>query len=585
MLSRTRLAALSLALAVLLVCAGCASGGSASPTVSETATQNPNQATQEPVTPAPTSAELTQIDLLNGDYVDVGHVTGWYGQLLAQNGIELNIVAAPADVMNAYLASGDLGDVVCFANWDQVSNAIGGGMLINLDDYSDQMPNAFSLTPYALQYVRDQHSNETGALYVLPSGSGPEVYTFSPDVFGLSIRWDIFSKLENKPKTEKLEDLIPLFLAMQKAYPETEDGLKTYAFPLFSDWDEGIRFSPANIVFSMLGYTDSTMRYFITINSVNGTIGNIFEDNGIYYRALKFLYELNQAGLMDPDSATQKWDTAMSKLGSGVYFASGWGSYTSYFDTAARKTEGVGFMLYDFDEEVVCGMGPCTVGVTKCQFGISSKTQNLDACLKFLDLRADTEFQFLKANGPEGWYWEVGQDGTAVHTQRYFDSKKSGEWKLEDGTDFKDPWIALQTTSSYLVEKYGQRIKGSAWPDNVAYNNNNKLVADWQSYYGKSTPMELLNSENKYVNRSEAYVSFMPTMPDDIAAIRSAVGDLYVTASWKIIYAKDDATFQSLWDKMVKDAEALGASQVIEWATEQVNAGTEMLNQYKASSN
>lgn len=585
MLSRTRLTALLLALVLLLVCGGCASDGTTNPTANGTATQKADNATQAPSTPAPASTELTQIDLLNGDYIDVGLMTGWYGQLLAQNGIELNIVAAPADVMNAYLASGDLGDVVCFASWDQVSNAIGGNMLIDLDQYSDKMPNAFSLTPYALQYVRDEHSEGTGALYVLPSGSGPEVCTFSPD-YGLSIRWDIFNMLENKPQTNTLEDLIPLFLAMQEAYPETEDGLKTYAFPIFSDWDEGIRFSPANIVFTIMGYTDNTMRYFITVNSFDGAIGNIFEDDGIYYRSLKFLYSLNQAGLLDPDSATQKWETAMSKLGNGVYFASGWGSYTSsYFDTAEKKAQGIGFMLYDFEEQKVCGAGPCTVGVNKCQFGISAKTQNLEACLKFLDLRADTEFQFLKANGPEGWYWEVGQDGTAVHTQRYFDSKKSGEWKLEDGTEFKDPWIALQTTSSYLVEKYGQRIKGSAWPDNVAYNNDNELVANWQSYYGKDTPIELLNSKNKYVNRSEAYVSFMPSMPDDISAIRSAVGDLYVNASWKMIYAKDEATFQSLWDKMVQEAYALGASQVIEWATEQVEAGTEMLDKYTASSN
>ena len=41
--------------------------------------------------------------------------------------------------------------------------------------------------------------------------------------------------------------------------------------------------------------------------------------------------------------------------------------------------------------------------------------------------------------------------------------------------------------------------------------------------------------------------------------------DVVVAGSWNCVYAEDEAEFEAIWDKMVEDAMALGAEDVINW--------------------
>lgn len=118
------------------------------------------------------------------------------------------------------------------------------------------------------------------------------------------------------------------------------------------------------------------------------------------------------------------------------------------------------------------------------------------------------------------------------------------------------------------------------WDEVIEYNHENTLDKNWSEYYdGALSPVSVLKENDAYVNRSEAFFA-LPAMPDDINAIRTSVGDKYVTMSWKIIYAKDEAEFEELWKQMVDECYALGAQQVIDWATENVEANVELLEKY-----
>ena len=72
--------------------------------------------------------------------VSSGLVGGFKGEYFASRGFNLDIWAYSDEKTNAILASGDLPDVM-FIPEQSLDIMVQGGMLLNLDDYLDQMPH------------------------------------------------------------------------------------------------------------------------------------------------------------------------------------------------------------------------------------------------------------------------------------------------------------------------------------------------------------------------------------------------------------------------------------------------------------
>lgn len=49
-------------------------------------------------------------------------------------------------------------------------------MLVNLDEHLDKLPNVTANVPEAIEYTRDNRSNGTGNLYVIPSSIGDSYF-------------------------------------------------------------------------------------------------------------------------------------------------------------------------------------------------------------------------------------------------------------------------------------------------------------------------------------------------------------------------------------------------------------------------
>jgi hypothetical protein len=61
--------------------------------------------------------------------------------------------------------------------------------------------------------------------------------------------------------------------------------------------------------------------------------------------------------------------------------------------------------------------------------------------------------------------------------------------------------------------------------------------------------------------------------PDDTQLLTIAsLKDVVVPACWKMVYAKDEAEFEAIWDAMVKDAETMGAKDIYDWYTKAYHA-------------
>ncbi|MDR1440559.1 MAG: hypothetical protein LBJ10_11370 [Clostridiales bacterium] len=54
------------------------------------------------------------------------------------------------------------------------------------------------------------------------------------------------------------------------------------------------------------------------------SLSSRYADGSLLHRILKFMFECNQAGVLDPDSPTQTWETFDAKARNGSVFMLYW---------------------------------------------------------------------------------------------------------------------------------------------------------------------------------------------------------------------------------------------------------------------
>lgn len=154
------------------------------------------------------------------------------------------------------------------------------------------------------------------------------------------VRWDSY-KAAGYPQVKTLDDWIPVMKEMQKNTPKSDSGKKTYAISLFKDWDGNMMVNVKNIA-SLYGYNEIG---FVLSKADGSDIQDITSDDGMYIKALRFLFKANQAGLVDPESTTQNYDILSNKYRDGQVLTSLWSFQgSSLYNTAEHKKKGKGYM-------------------------------------------------------------------------------------------------------------------------------------------------------------------------------------------------------------------------------------------------
>lgn len=566
---------------LVFVFAGCAKQGSESAGQEEagkqTASAQPEESKAEETSGQAESSEPEEVVSLDFFVPNVsisGPITGWMGDYLRENGLEINVINGGTEKTQAYLAGGELPDVVCFMSWDEVQKAIEGNMLVNLDEHLDQLPNVTANLGKALDYSRDARSNGTNNLYAIPASVGTIYYTVNPGVYAFNIRWDLYEKI-GCPKAEKLEDLIPIFKQMQEIYPETEDGSKTYALNMFSDWAGS--FSMMDHVYASMGYQNAS-RYFVEVDD-QFNAKSIFEDDSMYLRALKFFYQLNQEGLLDPDSVTQTYETSRAKIDAGAYLAVGFGGYYDSFNTEERinADEPVGYMPIIFGEYKAAVAGNNPVGSTKDMMAVSASTTKLDACLKLLNMFADYDTILTLYNGPQGELWDVDADGNAHVTDNYW--KNSSE--LSNGEPLQINAYSYLIQESSIHPEYNVPLKMGYWPEVIERTQNNKLAEAWaKDNDGYMFPIQRMEAEGRLVYKPLA-ASLMESIPNDLDLLDQTIKDKVDQLAWLMMFAEDEDEFNALWEEMKESAEAMDAEEVISWYINAWNTAKEVADKYE----
>lgn len=567
--------ALGLAGAMALSMAACGSSSSstASSTVAESASESAESTAQFNIgeVGTTTSADVPTITLYPRDAnLTSGLVGGYKGDYFASRGFNVEVWAYSDEKTNAILASGDMPDIM-YIPAKNVDDMIESGMLLNLDDYLDQMPHVQSYDGLdtALNYVREYRSNDTGSVYVMPLVVGDNATHYlasdTTERNAVKLNWAAY-EAAGCPEITDMDSLLDATEAMLAAMPTAEDGNPMYGTVLNSGSDTSY-WACMVMWYRMQGYLEQELPYLLEENMVDGTVESILSENSMYYQGLKWYNSAYKRGLIDPDSISNDRATQKPKVDNGYTitpsgYLPGWANtYMPYYVPGTK-------IYYNYTN---------TYGDPNYVIGINAKTENLEACLNFIDMLADPDAYLWIRSGPAGEIWDVDENGVATITETGIESAKKygtgGVFTTSSGEEialWNTPWIVSDggALTSYTDAEGNPRANmTSTWTEMLEISTDNDAVRAWQKDTGYDTWMDWLNENNAYADSSALDdITTFVSIPDDVMQLTiDSIKDVVTTASWKMVYAESDADFDALWDKMVSDCEGLGAEDIISW--------------------
>ena len=519
-------------------------------------------------------AETITIDVFDGLANYMGMQEGWFAKTVKDKfNMELNIiapnVAGNGDTLyQTRTAAGDLGDLIIIDKGQQYNELVEAGLLYDSSELYESMENVKRFDA-AVQDV----NKDADAIYGFPTSvSGLKSTDPSEGLdlnTGVYVRWDLYADL-GYPEIESLEDILPLLKDMQEANPTTEAGQKVYGFSLFGDWDGNMMQNAKQLV-SLYGYDEVG---FSLVKADGSEYQSILDSDSEYIRALKFYFDANQMGLVDPESTTQNYDTLFAKYQNGQVLYSWWPWLgQAAYNTTTNLNEVKGFMLAPMNDQEIFSLGAGVYG-GRPFVGIGVNAEDPERIADFIDWLYSPEGVAANASptiggtGPEGLTWEL-VDGAPVLTE-------FGEKALLDGNadmpaeygggTYKDGGSTLNVDTVLPIDINPETDHPYAYTMWESYltGNSNPVKEDWMENMGgfNSTVDYLIEHDQILVAPGASYL--IPEDTSEISTLRNQVKSTIVEYSWRMVFANNEEEFNTLLAEMQDIAIGLGYEQVLE---------------------
>ncbi len=557
-------AATTAAAAVGPLLSACTGSGAATPSAGGTAAAFPTA----------WADELT-IDVFDGLANQMGVQPGWFAKLVKDRfNLKLNViapnVAGGGDTLyNTRVAAGNLGDLIVTDKGEKLDELVDGGLLA---DAASHYPGMVATKRFNAAVVKlNDGKDGTYAFPTQVSGLKPTDPSEGIDpTFGPFLRWDLYA-MAGYPAIATLEDLLPVLKQMQDASPAAANGKRVYAISLFKDWD-GNMMNNAKQPACFYGYDEVG---FVLAKADGSDYQSIVDTNSAYVRNLKWFYQANKLGLVDPDSTTQNYDTLFSKIQKGQVLFSFWPwQGQSAFNTEKNLQAGKGFMIAPLADMRVFSYGAEVYG-GKQVMAIGSKAKDPQRIAAFVNWLYSSEgvytnnSQTMGAAGPRGLTWDLNAskqpelNAFGMQVLAGDGGTVPADW---GGSTYKDGASWLNTTLVVPVDtdpETGFPFSYKMW-ETFQKATTNPLSQGWSERMGgAATTMDYLKKNNMLMVAPGASFT-TPTDSSEIQTIRNQVKAIIVQQSWKMSFAKDDAEFGSLLSDMQKTTEGLGYAKVLE---------------------
>ncbi len=522
--------------------------------------------------------EFIVVDVFDFSANYQGIQSGWFGEVVRKKfNMELNIIAPNMTkggdtLFEVRVAAGNLGDlIICKGVNGQLQELVNAGLIYNMEDelqgknimrYQDAIENLNS-------------SVEQDGIYAIPSqvsANGFDVPSEGVEpVYGPYIRWDLYKQL-GYPEVDTLEDLLPVLKQMQERYPAAENGAKTYGFSFFKDWDDNMM-NAIKQPCCMYGYDE----YGVVLAKADGSdYQSIIEDDSVYVRMLKFFYEANQMGLIDPKSANQNYDQCFEKYRDGQIFFSPWPWLgKSAFNTISNVEQGKGFMVAPVKDMQIYSYGCYPYGNQNSIIAVGSQSADPERLVDFIDWLYSEEGIMLNgaslsgaAAGPEGLTWEMKEDGPSLTDFGREALLNGGEVEMPaeyGGGTWESGISALNYKAVVQCEKNdrGFHYYYELW-DSVRALDTSVLVEDWRKKMNADTTMEYLEKNDMLlVAPGMLYTASVETAEQ--TAIRYQCKRAIQNYSWEMVFAPDSQRFEELLDEMQATVKSYGYDVILEY--------------------
>lgn len=499
-----------------------------------------------------------------------GEQTGWYGKLLKDKfNLTLNILApqvAGDQLYKTRSAAGNLGDLLIIDN-SQLEELIPAGLIMDL---TDRVKN----TKYLSQYV-DNHFkpfneafdkvNPDGKIYALPTftaDTSPTTFSEDQPYSSPILPWDYYKGV-GAPKLNNLTDLLNVLKKMQEKYPKTPDGKPIVPITLWKDWDGG-GMENVRWLSNWYGYEQPDGTSTLQLNA-KGDIVPLIDDNSMYKKILQFYFTANQMGLIDPDSASQDWNKVSEKLTNKQVLLLWYSWQRGFYNSIERGKNGDGYVSVPIADSRIIQTSDAYYGNGRV-FAIGSKAKNPERIMEFLDWSVSPEGLRYYTNGFEGFNYEKTNDGK-------FKLTETGQTAFQKNTPVPDQYggggyqdgqskINSMIMSDFVKDPdTGEFYNNNYWSSTIEANKT-ALTTDWQKTYNAKNATDYYQ-KNKMIDIVPNINTSFGVDSSDIKNKRSQISDYVKNASWKMVFAKDQAEFDQLWAKMKTDVAGLGWNDVL----------------------
>lgn len=535
------------------------------------------------------------VDVFDSEANYQGIQSGWFADKIKDRfNMELNIISINNNYNGSVLqgvraASGYLGDIIMVSGQNNaLGDLVDSGLLLDMTPYiTDKDIMKYSDAIYKLNEGLD-------GIYAIPSGISTMPADTPLDInnstYAPYVRWDIYEQI-GSPEISTLEDLLPVLKQMQEASPYSDSGEKVYAFSFFDDWDNNMM-TWAKQPCCFYGYDENG---FVLAKADGSDYQSILDDDSLYYRSLKFYFEANQMGLVDPDSRTQTYSDVFSKYQDGAVLFSPWDFMgMSAYNTDEHMEEGKGFMMIDIGDMMIYEHGCSQDGNYDEVICIGADVEDPQRMVDFVDyLYSDDgiyENQAAENGGSaglEGITWEMvdGQPQLTDYGIDVFYNQSSDVIPGDtNGNTYRDGISMLNYTAVNLTEiaENGFPYSYELWESEMN-RTATALQNKWSEVMDADTTIDYLKKNGKLLispgceyNEGEESA--------EIKEIREAVKRIVIDNSWKMVFANDEEQFNSLWQEMKSKCEGLGFEDVYEFDLQNAMAEGEIKKEILESS-
>ncbi|MCR5656980.1 MAG: ABC transporter substrate-binding protein [Butyrivibrio sp.] len=531
-----------------------------------------------------TEGEKKYPEFLTIDVFDVqanyqGLQRGWFAKIVKDKfNMQLNIIATNKEsngdaAYETMRASGRLGDIILTSVADgRLSELVREGIVLDFQDYIDTHEN---LAKYSEQIkITSSYANAEGA-WAIPSEISMEQpwepAEYSEPTNAPTLRWDLYKEV-GFPHMSTLEDLLLVLKNMQDAAGKSDSGNDVYAFSLFRDWDGGVM-QNAGALTALYG---NDIQGFVMLNPSTGKIESIADRDSAYFRALHFLFEANQMGLVDPESPVQNYETVALKMRDGAVLYSFWPWMgISLYNSKEHMSGGKGFASVVINDASYLCWGSDSDGKQNFAVMIGAETKDKGRMVDFVDwLYSDEGIECLGSptgdfRGPEGLTWE-NVNGVPTLTEFGIDVFVNMDTDIQVPSEYGEgTWregassINFKPVDQKVTDRKGIPFRYSQWQD---YQDRTATIVsnEWQKHYSTDkTPLDYY-MQRKMLTVIPGTEWAAGEYPEYLQTVEEQCRQIIVDYSWRLVYAADEEDFLRLKEEMIDTLDRLEFNELVE---------------------